>query len=432
MSNVSIQINFLNNTNDTILLAPVSNIPGEPTPCLYSGKLQLDQTSVVAVSGCRDSNETTLSIASSLVPGGLVDLVLVNGSTLLVNGSNLIIGDETLLTTSRVKRQIFKDAVNDYIFPPPETIPVRAVITGPLPRAAVLETSIKYDNSLLNQFGGKHRDTKNWISRVVELAKPRLSHSSLDITISLKVVGELEYVDDNLAADEPTLKRLAHSEKYRSLTSFFCANFGNRYVGIAYVGTACVNSGHSININEYYTHDNSELHSARVFVHELGHNVGMLHDFEDDHGGYDSSCNGKGLMSYGDVPDKWSKCSNSDFTSWYRTEGHACMEPKEGSGGNSGCCAVLHLTGTYFDGKYELMSTKYNNRAVYKETSGDGLCFFFDNNWKLGSCFLTEWKYYSTVQGFFWSEGDFECPEDVGDNWSGRGPVSRDISVSCS
>ena len=34
-------------------------------------------------------------------------------------------------------------------------------------------------------------------------------------------------------------------------------------------------NGYAVNINEYYTERNSDLSSARVFVHELGHNVGM-------------------------------------------------------------------------------------------------------------------------------------------------------------
>ena len=37
--------------------------------------------SLVTVSGCMDSQETILSIASILVPDGILDLVLAEGST---------------------------------------------------------------------------------------------------------------------------------------------------------------------------------------------------------------------------------------------------------------------------------------------------------------------------------------------------------------
>ena len=50
------------------------------------------------------------------------------------------------------------------------------------------------------------------------------------------------------------------------------------------------------------------------------------HDFDAVHGGRHSSCDGKGLMSYGDPPDKWSKCSNSDFKTWFQKHGHQCLE----------------------------------------------------------------------------------------------------------
>ena len=54
------------------------------------------------------------------------------------------------------------------------------------------------------------------------------------------------------------------------------------------------------------------------------------HDFDKDHGGKAGPCNNKGLMSYGDGrPDKWSDCSNKDFTEWWRKNGHTCV--KEGN-----------------------------------------------------------------------------------------------------
>ena len=69
----------------------------------------------------------------------------------------------------------------------------------------------------------------------------------------------------------------------------------------------------------------------------MGHNFGMLHDFDEAHGGtgYTSNstnaCNGKGIMSYGDgVPTEWSDCSVSDFTSAYTSKGWGdkCLSSK--------------------------------------------------------------------------------------------------------
>merc|ERR1711874_519631 len=50
-------------------------IPGEPTPDLYTGTLEGDPDSRVTVCG-GEGKETTVSIASNRVPGGLVDLCI--------------------------------------------------------------------------------------------------------------------------------------------------------------------------------------------------------------------------------------------------------------------------------------------------------------------------------------------------------------------
>merc|ERR1712212_563300 len=81
LSDLSMEIQLDENTTDVIILAPTSNIPGEETPCLFSGKVGKDQDSLVTVSGCRDDEEVTLSIASRRVPGGFVDLTISEGTT---------------------------------------------------------------------------------------------------------------------------------------------------------------------------------------------------------------------------------------------------------------------------------------------------------------------------------------------------------------
>merc|ERR1719278_2343491 len=81
LSDLSMEIQLDENTTDVIILAPTSNIPGEETPCLFSGKVGKDQDSLVTVSGCRDDEEVTVSIASRRVPGGFVDLTISEGTT---------------------------------------------------------------------------------------------------------------------------------------------------------------------------------------------------------------------------------------------------------------------------------------------------------------------------------------------------------------
>ena len=49
----------------------------------------------------------------------------------------------------------------------------------------------------------------------------------------------------------------------------------------------------------------------------MGHNMGMLHDFDDVHGGSNGPCDGTGIMSYGSAPNVWSTCSRNDFLALY-------------------------------------------------------------------------------------------------------------------
>ena len=250
----------------TILLLPASNLHSEPTPCLFSGALEHDNGSVVAVSGCRESMETVVTIASGLVPGGLVDLVVSNGTT-------HIIGDDAS-GTDRLMNPFYEDM----IIPPANLNPPAHHMAAKraLPNGVVLKTRIRYDDTLLRHFNDDRTLTRQWLSRVVEMAKPRLAHSSLNTKIQIELVGEMEHVHEDIQADETTIRAIsARNPRTSGVTSYFCSQLGGGTIGIAFLGTACRQDGTAININELYTRTNSELMTARVWVHELGHNIGM-------------------------------------------------------------------------------------------------------------------------------------------------------------
>ena len=61
----------------------------------------------------------------------------------------------------------------------------------------------------------------------------------------------------------------------------------------------------------------------------MGHNMGMLHDFDETHGGSGGSCDGQGFMSYGTHPQQWSECSRNDFLAHYnQVAGKWCLSCK--------------------------------------------------------------------------------------------------------
>ena len=67
-------------------------------------------------------------------------------------------------------------------------------------------------------------------------------------------------------------------------------------------------------------------------AHEIGHNLGMFHDFENgnlDDTRYSStgeSCSGiGGYMDYKSYPNKWSKCSVEDFQNYFARLNEVCL-----------------------------------------------------------------------------------------------------------
>jgi hypothetical protein len=74
-------------------------------------------------------------------------------------------------------------------------------------------------------------------------------------------------------------------------------------------------------------------HFLKVVAHEMGHNMGMLHDFDSEHGGSNGPCDGTGIMSYGSAPNVWSTCSKNDFLALYNeiiagSSAYWCLDSK--------------------------------------------------------------------------------------------------------
>ena len=72
--------------------------------------------------------------------------------------------------------------------------------------------------------------------------------------------------------------------------------------------------------------------SSQVIAHEIGHNLGMYHDFgaSTSTHRYDSNgndCTGiGGYMDYVSNPNKWSTCSVEDYTTYYNRVNPWCLE----------------------------------------------------------------------------------------------------------
>ena len=147
-------------------------------------------------------------------------------------------------------------------------------------------------------------------------------HASLGSKVLVEMVpGIKHYAGKNLVASGASLNEMftdtANDLGSADLMLYMAADtdyYGT--VGIAWCPVVCdpsVYNKYKSSINEWrQTH----AASAHVMAHEMGHNLGMRHDFIDEHKA--SGCDGAGIMSYGNPPNQWSTCSVADFTAQYK------------------------------------------------------------------------------------------------------------------
>ena len=207
------------------------------------------------------------SIASSQLPGGILDLSLVDGIT-----KDVATDDDPRAGLDYSTGKM----ANDVFYPPPTLQRSRSAIpyfSGPLPPKIVLKTDIKYDNSLLKYFNNSHEKTKDWINTVVGLTQTRFYHESLTMKVDLNV-GSVEHINASLKAGKKSLGYVKR-KRLPQLTSYFCRDLGGGMIGATFLGVACRTDGTAVNIVELYTRRNRDISSAKVFAHELGHNIDM-------------------------------------------------------------------------------------------------------------------------------------------------------------
>ena len=198
----------------------------------------------------------------------------------IVNEINELTGDApTMRYLDLYEMQNGFKIKQDVAIPPPDLLQSHILLgaNAVMPKNVVLETKIKYDNTLLKKLGS-HTKTKQWLDRVISLTKPRMTLHSLKVGVDIKVVGEFEYKDDYIKADAETIYRLAE-EKPKSLVSYFGADICQPgewcTLGIAFLEGACRKYSDGVNINEYYMDRQAALQTALTYAHELGHNIGM-------------------------------------------------------------------------------------------------------------------------------------------------------------
>jgi len=203
-----------------------------------------------------------------------------------------------------------------------------------------LDVHILYDDAFLSRFGS---DVQTRITAVMTLAEVYLKHASLETVMKPNIVATTHVSGETWIAEVENLRSFRDwvNARRNSITNantfvlFSDQSDAGGTIGIAWVGTVCAsqnNLGYRTNINEYFQ---SDSRTAQIVVHEIGHNLNMGHDFNQD--GSDrftddnQACtNIGGYMDYVSNPDKWSPCSVQDLEDLYNDEGGAagfCLTP---------------------------------------------------------------------------------------------------------
>lgn len=198
-----------------------------------------------------------------------------------------------------------------------------------------MRVQVVIDYAFRRKFGYRAQQT---IDKIFAHGNTYFKHSqSLGTKFELEQVKPLKTIGSYLTASSGNLERFKRMVQYGG-GSYPEANayalFSYEYnrggtLGIAWMGTTCSSKHMRTSINEY---TNDEMTSAITFVHELGHNLGMSHDFNKRPSWPRYSrrsrqrCTGiGGYMDYKKNPHRWSPCSKEDFASYYARQRNFCL-----------------------------------------------------------------------------------------------------------
>jgi len=211
-----------------------------------------------------------------------------------------------------------------------------------------LNIVVLYDDTFAAQFkGGAEAEIK----KMVALADASFKDKSLSVKIQLDTLA-IEHAkgskwDGETGADYlDQCSILANKHKITDANNYICLGgkpSGHGAGGVAFKGVVCDLSRQSrVAYTQYVTMSGDTgmdlnaaqmtVHTAAVFAHEIGHNLGMDHDFN----GQDSTklknnpdgkgqC--KGTMDYIDTTDGWSQCSNADIKKFLNGLKKNCLKP---------------------------------------------------------------------------------------------------------
>merc|ERR1712008_388830 len=383
----SVSIAFPDGYKDTLVLeryyANEEERMERTEACHYIGHLANEREACVAMTGCIGSEDVQFTIMSThatespmfkWTTEGNVEVIespFKNGGASEVlqrgEGDYTEDGDEEVLTDQEAELIKFEEAC------------VGGICT--LPATQLLQIRVGYDDGFKNKVGGTAQ-AEAYIAATWPHIQVSYCHSSLGSKVLVeRLSGIKHYSGKSLQASGAKLQEMFTDTKndIGSADLVLYMGYDTSYwgtVGIAWSPVVCQHSGYNkykSSINEWrQTH----TEAAHVMAHEIGHNVGMAHDFSNAH--KTAGCDGTGIMSYGNPPNQWSTCSKADFTAQYKArESTWCMPaaPSACGSGNAGTTAAPTAAPLVCNGVKSWIGDKFcdneNNNAACQWDGGD-------------------------------------------------------------
>ena len=180
-----------------------------------------------------------------------------------------------------------------------------------------------YDDSFLQKLGSQSA-VEAAINSMLTHVQAAYCHSSLGSAVKLQVEGIQHLAGKTLTPSGAMLESMEKDTKCNLGSAdlmvyvvYFDPPAGAPYIaGIAYRPAVCRPNRAKGQVKQSINRvDPNELSSsAQTVAHEIGHNLGMFHDFAQQH---KAQCDKTGLMSYFVETNKWSVCSKADFQAHY-------------------------------------------------------------------------------------------------------------------